>query len=89
MPETLATAEICFYFESLPEGRRALVWVRCERLLGEPVEDVAPDDERLDEAFDQVLTDMWCSDQLQRLVELGRLRCATGTDGELTYSSPA
>ena len=84
---TLTAAEVCTFFESLPPGRKELVWVRCERLLGSPLSGFDPSDERIDEAFDRVLTDMWCSDQLERLVALGRLTRDLGPDGNMRYMS--
>jgi predicted amino acid dehydrogenase len=89
MSAVLSGSEVCLYFESLSEGRRALVWVRCERALGRAVEDCDFNDEELDEAWEAVLTDMWCNDQLRRLVDFGRLECQTASDGQLLYITPA
>lgn len=84
--DLLEPTEVCGYFESLPAARQQLVWVRCRRLLNTPIEEI-DDSEQLDEAFDQVLTEMWCSDQLERLTELGRLQRDVSADGEFIYSS--
>lgn len=89
--EQLTPDELCVYFESLPPGRRELVWTRCERQLGCPVDDLDPEDcephGRFEEIFDQVLTDMWAKDQLERLVQLDVLHRTVGPDGQLTYTS--
>ena len=85
--QLLDGGDLCAFFESMSEGRRELVWARCERLLGAPLTELADDAEGADAAFDRVLTDMWCSDQLERLVELGRLHRGVASDGSLVYSS--
>jgi hypothetical protein len=81
--------EVCEYFESLSERRRELVWLRCAKLLGSPIPEFDEDDERLDEAWEQVLTEMWCTEHLRRLVDFGVLECQTLNDGRLLYITPA
>lgn len=84
---TLTPSEICDYFDTMPDGRRDLVWLRIERLLGAPLDDYEPDDERVESAFDEVITDMWCADQMSKLVALGRLQQTVGADGRLMHHS--
>jgi len=86
---TLSGEEICDYFESLPDGRRELVWVRLRNLTDFDFEDPEADGFDIDdEIWEQIVTDMWVSDQLNRLVAMGVLTTEAATqDGKLIYRS--
>ena len=85
----LSGDEACTFFESLAEGRRELVWVRCARMLDIAVEEIEDiEGETLDEVWDLVVTEMWCQDRLARLVELGRLERQSIPDGRILFLTP-
>lgn len=88
VPGELTSNEVCQYFEALPPERRALVWIRCERILGQPFAELEPDDPYGDEIFVSVVKTMFIQDTLERLVELGALEAELGPDGALSYRTP-
>ena len=75
--------------EALPEARRELVWVRCERLLGHPIEDADPADPEIDRVFDRVISEMWAADQLERLTGMGVLERTVSMSGRFEYRTAA